>query len=274
MKYEFFPLNMRGPVHCTLSLLLPSIHKPHNPLPSLLLFTRSHTCSRPLAVAEHEPTDDFTKNLPLEFHQASSKCKIARKLSEPNVRSQYEDIDYKKRLRKYSSLLHHSAAKGSLKEGKLIHGHVIKCGLELDSHLWVSLINAYAKCGTVVYAHGVLNMMPQRDVVSWSALITGFVAQGYGSDGVRLFCAMRREGVRPNGFALATCLKACSISYDVGFGKQVHLEAIKLGFCLDLFVGSALVDLYSKSGDSMPELNVVSWNACSMVMLKVVMAKR
>lgn len=266
MKYEFFSLNMQGPVHCSLSLLLPSIHKPQNPLPSLLLFTRSHTCSPPLAVAEHKPTDDFTKNLPFEFHQASSKCKIARKLSEPK----YEDIDYKKRLRKYSSLLHDSAGKGSLKEGKLIHGHVIKCGLELDSHLWVSLINAYSKCGTVVYAHRVLNMMPQRDVVSWSALITGFVAQGYGSDGVGLFCAMRREGVRPNEFALATCLKACSISYDVGFGKQVHLEAIKLGFCLDLFVGSALVDLYSKCSEielaervfnSMPELNVVSWNA-------------
>lgn len=245
-------------MHCSLSLLLPSIHKPHSTLPSLLLFTRSNTCSRALAVAE---------NLPLEFHQVSSK--IARKLSEPNVRSQHEYIDYKRRLRKYSSLLHDSAAKGSLKEGKLIHGHVIKCGLELDSHLWVSLINAYAKCGTVVYAHRVLNIMPQRDVVSWSALITGFVAHGYGSDGVCLFCAMRREGVRPNEFALATCLKACSISYDVGFGKQVHLEAIKLGFCLDLFVGSALVDLYAKCGEmelaervfnSMP-LNVVSWNA-------------
>lgn len=251
-----------------LSLLLPSIHKPHNTLPSLLLFTRSNTCSRVLAVAEHESTDDFAENFPLEFHRVSGK--IARKLSEPNARSQHEDRDYKKRLREYSSLLHDSAAKGSLKEGKLIHGHVIKCGLELDSHLWVSLINAYAKCGTVVYAQRVLNIMPQRDVVSWSALITGFVAQGYGSDGVCLFCAMQREGVRPNEFALATCLKACSMSHDVGFGKQVHLEAVKLGFFSDLFVGSALVDLYAKCGEmelaervfkSMPELNVVSWNA-------------
>ncbi|KAL9443729.1 hypothetical protein AB3S75_016994 [Citrus x aurantiifolia] len=81
MKYEFFPLNMRGAMPRPLSLLLPSIHKPHNTLPSLLLFTRSNTCSRALAVAEHESTDDFAENFPLEFHRVSGK--IARKLSEP-----------------------------------------------------------------------------------------------------------------------------------------------------------------------------------------------
>ncbi|KAL5769798.1 hypothetical protein ACOSP7_013952 [Xanthoceras sorbifolium] len=173
-------------------------------------------------------------------------------------------------LKKYSILLGVCAAKGSLNESKIIHGHVIVTGLEPDTHLWASMVNAYVKCGSVVYAHKVFDRMPVRDVVSWTALISGYVDQEDAGDGVILLSRMQREGVRPNEFALATGLKACSMCVDLDFGKQVHTEVIKLGFRLDLFVGSALVDLYAKCGEvefaervfrSMPETNVVLWNA-------------
>ena len=107
-------------------------------------------------------------------------------------------------------------------------------------------------------------------VVSWTALISGFVNEGCGSEGVSLYCEMRKENVRANEFALATALKACSICLNLEFGKQVHVEAIKAGLLLDLFVGSALVDLYARCGEmelserlffDMPEKNGVSWNA-------------
>ncbi|KAK3229222.1 hypothetical protein Dsin_001103 [Dipteronia sinensis] len=173
-------------------------------------------------------------------------------------------------LKKYSLLLSVCAAKGSIKEPKIVHGHVIVTGLEPDTHLWASMVNSYVKCGSIVCAHKVFDVMPVRDVVSWTALISGYVDQGHAGAGVSLLCRMQREEVRPNEFALATGLKACSMCMDLDFGKQVHTEVIKLGFCLDLFVGSALVDLYAKCGEvefadrvfrCMPETNVVLWNA-------------
>ncbi|XP_057425439.1 pentatricopeptide repeat-containing protein At4g21065-like [Lotus japonicus] len=179
------------------------------------------------------------------------------------------NVNTKQLLKKYSSMLGDCTSRAALNEGMAIHGHQLKNGVDPDSHFWVSLINFYAKCGKLSYARQVLDEMPEQDVVSWTALIQGFVGKGDGREGIRLFCEMIRAGVRPNGFTVASCLKACSMCLDVGLGKQVHTEVIKAGLLSDVFVGSALVNLYVKCGEMdladkvffcMPEQNEVLWN--------------
>ncbi|KAJ8766929.1 hypothetical protein K2173_011747 [Erythroxylum novogranatense] len=181
-----------------------------------------------------------------------------------------ETNDSKDLLKRYSWMLSECASKGSLTDGKAIHGNLIKSGIEPDSHLVVSLINFYAKCGNLSFARKMLDKMHVRDVMSWTALIAGVLRKGYGSDSLGLYYEMIKENVRPNEFTLATVLKACSMLLDLEFGKQIHVKAIKLGLSLDLFVGSALVDLYAKCGELefadklfsyLPEKNSVSWNA-------------
>ena len=179
------------------------------------------------------------------------------------------NVGSKQRLKRYSSLLGDCALREALNEGKAIHGHQIKNGVDPDSHFWISLINMYAKCGNSSHARQVLDEMPEQDVVSWTALIQGFVAQDNGEEGIDLFCEMRKKGVRANEFTVTTCLKACSMCLDVSFGKQVHAEVIKEGLLSDVFVGSALVNLYAKCGETdladkvffcMQEQNEVLWN--------------
>ncbi|KAL6974690.1 hypothetical protein U1Q18_028870 [Sarracenia purpurea var. burkii] len=176
----------------------------------------------------------------------------------------------KERLKWYSEVLRNCALGFSFDEGKAIHGQVIKIGIEPDMHLWVSLINFYCKCRDLELARQVFDEMPEQDVVSWTALIAGFVAEGYGGDGVYLFSEMRKQSIIPNEYSLATCLKAGSMCLDLEFGKQVHAEALKVAVFSDIYVGSALVDLYAKCGDMnyaervffrMPKQNDVSWNA-------------
>lgn len=201
-----------------------------------------------------------------KINERNAESRIARDL----IRAGPVSLSSKERLRRYSSMLSVCASNGSLNEGKAVHGQVIVNGIDPDSHLWNSLINLYAKCGSPVYARRVFDKMPERDVVSWTTLIAGFVAEGYGSEGVALFCEMREEGVRPNEFTFATSLKACSMCLDLDFAKQVHAEVVKFAAFSDLFVGPALVDLYAKCGEMelaytvflcMPEQNAVSWNA-------------
>lgn len=196
------------------------------------------------------------------------KTKIGVNLDTLGTRG-VKDLGGIERLKRYSQLLRNCALNLSLNEGKAIHGQVIKKGIDPDMHLWVSLINFYAKCHSLEFARQVFDEMPGRDVVSWTALIAGFVAEGYGSDGVYLFSEMRKEGIRPNEFTLATSLKAGSMCLDLEFGKQVHVEVIKSGTFEDVYVGSALVDLYAKCSEIeyarkvffyMPRQNDVSWN--------------
>lgn len=178
-------------------------------------------------------------------------------------------LNNKERLKYYSRMLHECASKRSLGVAKAIHGLVVKKIINPDSHLWVSLVNVYAKCGYSSYARLVLAKMPDRDVVSWTALIQGLVAEGYANDSIYLFQEMQREGIMPNEFTLATGLKACSLCVALELGKQMHAQAFKFGLLLDLFVGSALVDLYAKCNEmelsfkmffNMPEQNAVTWN--------------
>lgn len=260
-------------------------NKPRSSSTSLLLSLGSNfsVSAAALSTIEPSPTRDFNptnlQNSPAHLPEANTK--ISRKFwspnlpnlngkSESNVTSSPVRFDAKERLKRYSVMLRECASKGDVKEGKAIHGNLITSGVELDSHLWVSLINFYAKCRSRFFARKVLAEMPQRDVVSWTALISGFVNEGCGSESVSLYCEMRKENVRANEFALATALKACSMCLNLEFGKQVHVEAIKAGLLLDLFVGSALVDLYARCGEmelaerlffGMPEKNGVSWNA-------------
>ncbi|KAA8534870.1 hypothetical protein F0562_029914 [Nyssa sinensis] len=183
---------------------------------------------------------------------------------------QIGNLERMKRLKRYSEMLRDCALNWSLHEGKAIHGQVSKNGIDPDLHLWVSLINFYGKCRSLNSARQVLDEMPERDVVSWTALIAGFVAEGCSSDVINSFCEMQREGIRPNEFTFATGLKACSMCLDLEFGKQIHAEVIKCRAFSDIYVGSALVDLYAKCGEIeyadkvfffMPEHNAVSWNA-------------
>ncbi|XP_010267015.1 PREDICTED: pentatricopeptide repeat-containing protein At4g21065-like [Nelumbo nucifera] len=177
--------------------------------------------------------------------------------------------DCKATLKRYSKLLNACASSCSLNDGKVVHGQVVKNCLYPDSHLLNSLVNMYVKCGGLRCGRSVLERMPERDVVSWTTLISGFVAEGDGSEAIRLFSKMRQEGIWPNGFTFCSVLKACSILLALDSGRQVHGEVIKVGTFSDLFVGSALSDLYAKCGEmelaervffSMPEKNDVAWN--------------
>ncbi|KAF7143899.1 hypothetical protein RHSIM_Rhsim05G0025900 [Rhododendron simsii] len=133
------------------------------------------------------------------------------------------------------------------KQGKAVHGHVIKYGINPDAHLWFSSVDFIPSVG--VCGSQVLDDMPKRDVVSWTALIAGLITDGYSRDGLSFYCDMRKDGVKPDGFTLATVLKDCSMCTEIGFGEQVHVEVIKIGFLVDISVGSSLVDLYAKCSE-------------------------
>lgn len=212
--------------------------------------------------------DKFGHEFKNAVHNFPHRCNFEHQKTEDGMESRV-CWSGKEKLKYYSRMLHECASKRSLGVAKAIHGLIVKDVINPDSHLWVSLVNVYAKCRYSAYAQLVLAKMPDRDVVSWTALIQGLVAEGFANDSIYLFQEMQNEGIMPNEFTLATGLKACSMCMALDLGKQMHAQAFKLGLLLDLFVGSALVDLYAKCGEielaskmfiGMPQQNDVTWN--------------
>eukprot|EP01018_Ginkgo_biloba_P032183 Gb_07290 [translate_table: standard] len=128
----------------------------------------------------------------------------------------------------------------------------------------------YAKCGSLVDGRRVLDKMPKRNVVSWTAMIADYARHGFGVGVLVLFYQMQRTGIQPDQFAFASVLPACANLAALEQGKGIHDDIIRYGFESNLFVGTALVDMYVKCGsikharevfDKMLERNVVSWTA-------------
>ncbi|XP_059307764.1 pentatricopeptide repeat-containing protein At5g04780, mitochondrial [Lycium ferocissimum] len=154
--------------------------------------------------------------------------------------------------------------------GKSAHGQMIKSGFATDTLTTNMLINMYAKCGFVDLAHKVFDEMPQRSLVSWNTLMGSYIKNGDGEEALRLFVRMQREGTQFNGFTVSGVLCACAAKFAVLESKQLHAFALKVSLELNVYVSTALLDVYAKCGlmkdafwvfNSMPERNDVTWSS-------------
>ncbi|XP_020537090.2 pentatricopeptide repeat-containing protein At1g71420 [Jatropha curcas] len=170
----------------------------------------------------------------------------------------------------YTSLFNACARHGYLQEGILLHQHMLFTNHNYPLGLFVTnhLINMYAKCGDLVYAHQLFDEMPERNVVSWTALISGYAQQGQAYNCCVLFTEMLMN-CQPNEFAFTSVLTCC----DYEYGAQVHALAMKMGLDSSVYIGNALISMYSKFYDSsnrdeawnvfesLQVRNIVSWNS-------------
>ncbi|KAD4384301.1 hypothetical protein E3N88_24469 [Mikania micrantha] len=153
--------------------------------------------------------------------------------------------------------------------GKQIHCDCIKYGFVEEVSVGTSLIDMYAKTEGVCMAEKVFDEMPDRNVVSWTSMLTGYSLRGLHDRAVELFLHMQMEGIKPNPYTFATVLGALADRGAVVKGMQVHTMVVKFGFELTTYVCNSLISMYSKSGmircakavfDGMEVRNAVSWN--------------
>ncbi|KAJ7552177.1 hypothetical protein O6H91_06G045400 [Diphasiastrum complanatum] len=170
----------------------------------------------------------------------------------------------------FVGVLNACASVMALEEGRHVHGQVILRGFDSDVVLKNCLLNMYGKCGSIEDAHKLFNGMSIWDVVSWSAMLIGYVKCEQDEKAFALFQQMQRESVELDNVILGTVLNACSSLAAVEEGMQIHLQILRIGYKSDTFLENCLVDMYSKCGsiesalrifNSMVKRDIVSWNA-------------
>lgn len=169
----------------------------------------------------------------------------------------------------FLSILKVCSSVTNLEQGKLIHFLIVKRDSNLDLYIGNSLIDMYAKCASLKDAHRVFDGMNQRDVVTWNAMIAGYVQSGHSHEAFRFFLLMQQEGLEPDSVTCVSILKACSTMATLDQGKLVHAHTMRRGFDSDRFVTSTLIDMYVKCGslsdadnvfDKWVHRDVVTWN--------------
>lgn len=138
-------------------------------------------------------------------------------------------------------------ALGEIHAGKGVQGLLIKCGVE-DVTVGTALVVLYVKCGKMDEAVRQLLCMPTRNVVSWTAVIAGFVKMGDSASALKVFQHMRKLGGEINECTLSSLISACGKPDTFEEATQIHSLILKTGFYFDASVGASLISMYSKVG--------------------------
>ncbi|GAU49471.1 hypothetical protein TSUD_91420 [Trifolium subterraneum] len=117
-----------------------------------------------------------------------------------------------------ASVLRAAAMVGDVCFGKCVHGFYVETGrVVLNGSVYCALIDMYFKCGHCEDAYKVFDVMPYRDVVSWTVLVAGFVQCNKYQDALCVFQSMLLDNVMPNAFTPTSVLSACA---HTGIGSR------------------------------------------------------
>lgn len=181
------------------------------------------------------------------------------------------DLTFSLLIKAYASNRRPSAsasvnAKAELNQAQ---AHLVKSGLDHLVYLSTALLDLYMKVGCDSWARRVFEYMPERDVVSWNALICGYSRKGMDFEALKLFIRMLGEGFSPRATTLVSLVPSCGHRDLVFQGRCIHSLGMKSGLDLDCHVRNALMSMYAKCReldcteslfDAMVDRSVVSWN--------------
>ncbi|GJW07938.1 pentatricopeptide repeat-containing protein [Tanacetum coccineum] len=132
--------------------------------------------------------------------------------------------------------------------GKPLHGQVIKAGFDINVFVGSTLVSMYFDNEDSESAQKLISLMPVKDIVVWTEMITGYARIGDGENAIKCFYEMSQEH-KLDSFALSIALSACADLAAQNQGEMIHSQAVKLGYESVMTVCGSLVDMYAKVGD-------------------------
>ncbi|XP_010109634.2 pentatricopeptide repeat-containing protein At2g13600 [Morus notabilis] len=201
----------------------------------------------------------------------------------------------------FAKLLDSCACSKSIRDTRRVHAHIIKTRFCSEIFMQNRLIDVYGKCGCLEDARKVFDrmserntfsgnsiicvlmkaglldeamqifeMMPDHDQCTWNSLVAGFAQHNWHGDALECLVKMHGENFMLNDYSFGSALSACAGLKDLRMGIQIHAVISKSRYSSNVYMGSALIDMYSKCGsvtcaqrvfDWMEERNRVSWNS-------------
>ncbi|XP_009798209.1 pentatricopeptide repeat-containing protein At2g02750 [Nicotiana sylvestris] len=156
----------------------------------------------------------------------------------------------------------------AIPQGQILHTHLMKYGFGTDVYAATSLTDMYMKLTLVDRALKVFDEIPQPNIASVNAIISGFSQNGYHFEAFRLFGRLFSSlQFKPDSVTIASILSGCVNS---NHGVQMHCWAIKIGVEMDIYAATSLLTMYLNCADCVSatrlfELvqnkNVVCYNA-------------
>lgn len=159
----------------------------------------------------------------------------------------------------------------SVQLGCLIQALVITSGFVSDSHLVTSLVSMYLKFGKLDYAFTLFDRSLKKDIVLWTAMISGLAQNDRANEALLVFHQMiRSTRLIPLNATIASVVSACAQLEMFRIGASIHGFVLRQQLPLDTASKNSLITLYMKCShlrqgqqlfESMQDRDLVSWNA-------------
>ncbi|KAM7480394.1 hypothetical protein LguiA_028607 [Lonicera macranthoides] len=159
---------------------------------------------------------------------------------------------------------------GDERLGSAMQGYVAKTEFGVDVSVDNSLIQLYSSVGNWKEAEKIFTRMESKDVVSWTAMISGYENNGLPDKAIETYKMMDLDRVMPDEITIASVLSACASLGLLDMGIELHELSKTRGFISYVIVANTLIDLYSKCGcvdkaleifHQIPNKNVFSWTS-------------
>ncbi|XP_021758905.1 pentatricopeptide repeat-containing protein At1g71460, chloroplastic-like [Chenopodium quinoa] len=136
----------------------------------------------------------------------------------------------------------------ALRQGKEIHGFLLKNGFLPNVSLITSLIVMYSKCGVLEISRRLFNGMEARNVIAWTAYMVSCIENEHPVEALDVFRSMQQSKHRADSVTMARILELCHELRLLKLGKELHGQVLKKGIEYVPWVLARLVKLYGKCG--------------------------
>ncbi|KAH6782397.1 hypothetical protein C2S52_000746 [Perilla frutescens var. hirtella] len=110
----------------------------------------------------------------------------------------------------FSSVLSSIASLSATTSGSLTHCCALKCGLDMYIVVGSALTDMYFKCGQVEEAERLFQLLPEKNLVTWNALISGYAHNGNSNKVFEVFDKLKAmRDLQPDEITFLNVLSAC-----------------------------------------------------------------
>lgn len=146
------------------------------------------------------------------------------------------------------SMLSAAADLTDIRKGRCIHGYVLRHGFEMVVEVVNQILNMYVKCSKIDKAKEVFDRIINKDLVSWTSIMMGYVHHGLADEALAIFYLMRGAGEEPDSVTLLCLLQASSHLGCLKQTREVHGYVNRNHMERDAVIINSLVITYAKCG--------------------------
>ncbi|KAK4286233.1 hypothetical protein QN277_002819 [Acacia crassicarpa] len=144
--------------------------------------------------------------------------------------------------------------------GSSIHSYIVKNGFGANTAVSTALIDMYTKCGSLPSAHHAFDEMPERNLASWTVMVTGYGIHGMGKEAISIFHEMLGKNIIPDEGMFTSVLSACSHSGLVDKGKEIFYKVMReYNVEPEAAHYACLVDLLGRAGNLDEAYAIISY---------------